>query len=161
MATMQSFSSLDEFRAMSGTDLGTSAWHMVDQGIITAFARATDDFEQIHLDVEAARAQGLDGTIGHGLYTLSLGPKFLGEIYSVSGYSRVLNYGFEKVRFLTPVPVDSALRMNAHLSEVRPIDGGSVFRIRQTYEVRRATGAAFDRPACVAEALVAYFDLTT
>lgn len=147
------FESLDEFRAAVGQDLGTSSWHYVSQSIINGFAAATDDDERIHLDPVVAAATPLGTTIAHGLYTLSLGPKFLQEIYSVGGYSLALNYGFDKVRFLAPVPVASRLRMHAELTDVSALRGGSRFAIRETFEVEGDSN-----PVCVAEAIVAYFD---
>lgn len=154
---MQEFS-LADLRTMEGCELGTSDWHTVDQDTITAFAATTGDDERIHLDPKAARTQGLDSTIAHGLFTLSLGPMFLQNLYTVTGYSRALNYGFDTVRFLAPVPVDSAIRMTARLEKVRDIDGGSAFHINQAFELRYPDTTVPDRPACVAEAVVAYFD---
>lgn len=135
-----------------GEDLGTSAWHTVTQDRIIAFAESTDDYERIHLDPERGRAAGLGGTIAHGLYTLSLGPKFLYEIFTMNGQSLGLNYGFERVRFLTPVPVESELRMRATLAAAAPIDGGMRFTITETFEIR-----GHDKYACVADSILAYF----
>jgi acyl dehydratase len=156
---MRTFATVADFRSAEGQDLGTSDWLVVDQDIITAFAAATHDSERIHLDTVAARAQGLDGTIAHGLFTLSLGPKFLQSLYSIEDYSRVFNYGYDRVRFLAPVPVDSAVRMTARLERARPLnDGGTAFHITQTFELRDPVGTVAGRPACMAEAVVAYFD---
>jgi acyl dehydratase len=145
--------SLDQYRAMVGQELGTSSWHRVTQPLITAFAEASDDDEKIHLSPDAAAQRGLGSTIAHGLYTLSLGPKFLQEIYSVSGYSLALNYGFDRVRFLQTVKVNSRIRMTARLEAVEPLAGGSKFKILETFHT---PGAA--EPVCVAQAIVAYFD---
>lgn len=150
MLTLDGIAQLEE---RVGQELGTSDWHEVTQERITAFARATDDFEQIHLDDARGREAGLGGTIAHGLYTLSLGPKFLYEIYTLNGPSLGLNYGFEKVRFLSPVKVGSRLRMSALLAAVDPIAGGRRITIRQTFEIEGE-----DKPAAVADAVVAYFD---
>lgn len=147
------FASLSEFRAAAGTLLGTSSWHTVTQPLIDAFARATDDAERIHLDPRAAAKAQLDGTIAHGLYTLSLGPKFLQEIYVVQGYSRVLNYGYDSVRFLNPVLVESRLRMHARLEGIQPLESGSKFLIEQHFEIEGQ-----GKPACVARGIIAYFD---
>jgi acyl dehydratase len=156
---VQTFATVADFRSAEGQDLGTSDWLVVDQDIITAFAAATHDSERIHLDTVAAQAQGLDGTIAHGLFTLSLGPKFLQSLYSIEDYSRVFNYGYDRVRFLAPVPVNSAVRMTARLDRTRSLsDGGGVFHITQTFDFRHPDGGMEARPACVAEAVVAYFD---
>jgi acyl dehydratase len=156
---VRTFATVADFRAAEGQDLGTSDWLVVDQDIITAFAAATHDSERIHVDTSAARAQGLDSTIAHGLFTLSLGPKFLQSLYSIQKYSRVFNYGYDRVRFLAPVPVDSALRMTARLERTRQLgDGGTAFHIAQNFEMRRPDGTWGAKQACIAEAVVAYFD---
>lgn len=145
--------SVDEFRALEGQELGSSSWHHVTQEKIAAFASATDDFEDLHLTPERGVEAGFGGTIAHGLYTLSLGPKFMYEIYSMSGHSLALNYGFEKVRFLTPVPVNSQVRMTLSLLEVSPLEGGSRFTMSQVFEIE-----GIEKPACVAHSIAAYFD---
>jgi len=144
---------LGEFRELSGTELGTSAWHRITQDHIRAFATATDDYEPIHLDPVRAAETPLGVPIAHGLYTLSLGPKFLYEILQVTGHSLALNYGFDRVRFLSPVRVDSRMRMTLHLRDVTPLPGGSKFHVQQNFEVEGATG-----PACVADSVLAYLD---
>nr|WP_242666251.1 MaoC family dehydratase [Parafrankia irregularis] len=144
---------VDALRAKVGRQLGTSSWHDVTQERIQAFADATEDWERIHLDPARAAQTPWGVTIVHGLYTLSLGPKFLYEIFSMSGHRLALNYGFDKVRFLSPVLVGSRIRMAAHLTGEERIRGGSKFRITQTFEIQDA-----GRPACVAESVVAYFD---
>ena len=150
---MLTLTSLDQYRAMVGQELGTSSWHRVTQPLITAFAEASDDDEEIHLNPDAAAQRGLGSTIAHGLYTLSLGPKFLQEIYSISGYSLALNYGFDRVRFLQPVSVNSRIRMTARLEAVEPLAGGSKFKILETFHTPDVA-----EPVCVAQAIVAYFD---
>jgi acyl dehydratase len=150
---MQTFNNLDEMRAFVGNELGVGEWHQVTQERINAFAAATDDHEQIHVNPERGVEAGLGGTVAHGLYTLSLGPKFVYQLYKVSGFSLALNYGYEKVRFLSPVKVDSFVRMRATLTGARPIDGGTVFSINQVFEVKDQ-----EKLACAAESVVAYFD---
>lgn len=149
---------LAELRALEGQELGTTGWHLLDQDTITAFAGTTGDTERIHLETETARARGLDGTIAHGLLTLALGPMFIQDLFAVADHSRVLNYGFDKVRFLEPVPVDSSIRMVLRLERVRPIEGGSAFHLNQAFELRYPDRTVASRPACVAKAVVAYFD---
>ncbi|MEW2571581.1 MaoC family dehydratase [Streptomyces sp. NPDC047070] len=150
---MLKLSGIAELRELVGREIGTSAWHEVTQARIDAFASATDDHEDIHVDPERGRQAGFDGTIAHGLYTLSLGPKFLYELYSLSGHSLGLNYGFEKVRFISPVPVGSRLRMRATLKAADAIEGGTRFTVTQTFETEGGK-----KPACVADAVIAYFD---
>lgn len=141
----------DEVRALAGRDLGVSGWHRITQERIAAFAHATDDFERIHLDGDHARSMGLAGTIGHGLFTLALGPKLLYELWTVRGAGLGLNYGFDRVRFLRPVPVDARVRMRARVTEVRDTSAGIRISMEQTFELEGADG-----PACVAEAVVLY-----
>jgi acyl dehydratase len=150
---MLKMTSVDDLRARVGEVLGTTAWHEVTQERINAFADATEDWERLHVDPERAKDTPWGVTIAHGLYTLSLGPKFQYEIFEMNGHSLALNYGYDKVRWLQPVPVGSRLRMTAELLAAEPIDGGSKFRMQQTFELEGS-----DKPACVAESLFAYFD---
>lgn len=150
---MLTLTGLDEIRAAVGTDLGASSWREVSQDRITAFAQATDDHEAVHLDPDVAQAAGLPGTIAHGLYTLSLGPGMLGELLQVTGVELALNYGFDSVRWLAPVPNGARVRMRAEVAEVTELDGGVRVRLRQTFEQE-----GVQRPVCVAHALVAWFD---
>ena len=150
---MLTMTSVDDLRARVGEVLGTTAWHEVTQERINAFADATEDWERLHVDPERAKDTPWGVTIAHGLYTLSLGPKFQYEIFEMNGHSLALNYGYDKVRWLQPVPVGSRLRMTAELVAAEPIDGGSKFRMQQTFELEGS-----DKPACVAESLFAYFD---
>ncbi|MBZ5738382.1 MaoC family dehydratase [Nocardioides mangrovi] len=143
----------DELRARAGQVLGTTDWHEVTQERINAFADATEDWERLHVDPERGAASPWGVTIAHGLYTLSLGPKFQYELFEMNGHSLALNYGYDKVRWLNPVRVGSRIRMTAELLAVEPVEGGSKFRMKQTFEIEGE-----DKPACVAESLFAYFD---
>jgi acyl dehydratase len=143
----------EELRARVGEVLGTSAWHEVTQARIQAFADATEDWEPLHVDPERAKATPWGVTIAHGLYTLSLGPKFQYEIFEMTGHSLALNYGYEKVRWLNPVKVGSRVRMRQELLSAEPIEGGTKFVTRQTFEIEGE-----EKPACVAESIFAYFD---
>jgi acyl dehydratase len=147
---MLTISGVEGLRSRVGEELGVSDWHEVTQRHIDAFASATDDYERIHVDPERAKQTPWGVTIAHGLYTLSLGPKFLYEIFAVEDVPLALNYGFDKVRFITPVPVGSRVRMHATLAAVE--DSGRT-RIVQTFEREGQ-----DKPVCVAESLVMYFD---
>lgn len=152
---MLTISGIAGLREHAGRELGVSAWHEVTQARIDAFAAASEDFERIHVDPERARETPFGVTIAHGLYTLSLGPKFLGEIYAMDDVALVLNYGFDRVRFVAPVPVGSQVRMRAAVRSVEDAAGGdgALVRVEQTFELEGSP-----RPACVAESLVMYFD---
>jgi acyl dehydratase len=150
---MLKLTSVDDLRARVGQVLGTTEWYDVTQERIQAFADATEDWERIHVDPVRAAQTPWGVTIAHGLYTLSLGPKFQYEIFEMTGHSLALNYGYDSVRWLSPVRVGSRLRMTSELVDLKPLEGGSVFRTRQTFEL-----AGAEKPACVAESLFAYFD---
>jgi acyl dehydratase len=138
----------EELKGKIGEELGVSEWHDVTQERIDAFAEATEDHQWIHVDPDRAKDTPFGGTIAHGLYTLSLGPKFSYSMFSLEGFAFGLNYGYEKVRFPAPVPVGSRVRMRATLSDVSDVPGGLQFRVTQTFEIEGA-----EKPACVAESL--------
>ena len=145
---MLTISGVDELKAKAGEELGVSEWHEVTQDAIDAFANVTGDHQWIHVDPDRAAQTPWGGTIAHGLYTLSLGPKFSYEMFSVDNVAFGINYGYEKIRFPAPVPVDSKVRMRAELLSVDDIPGGAQFKVKQTYEIEGA-----EKPACVAEAV--------
>ena len=149
---MLTISGIGGLRARVGEELGVSDWHEVTQSHIDAFARATDDYERIHVDPERAKETPWGVTIAHGLYTLSLGPKFLYEMFSTEDIPLALNYGFDRVRFISPVPVGSRVRMRAMLKAVEDTERGVRARIVQTFERE-----GLQKPVCVAESLVMYF----
>ena len=145
---MLTISGPDELKAKVGEELGVSDWHEVTQERVDAFADATEDWQFIHVDVEKASETPFGGTIAHGLYTLSLGPKFSYSMFSFEGFAFGLNYGYDKVRFPAPVPVGSRVRMRATLSKVDDVPGGLQLTITQTFEVEGG-----EKPCCVAESL--------
>ena len=149
---MLTISGVDDLKARVGEELGVSDWYEVTQEEIDKFAEATKDFQFIHVDPEKAAQTPFGGTIAHGLLTLSLGPKFSYELYTMEGFAFAVNYGYGKVRFPAPVPVGSKLRMRAQLTAVDDVPGGVQFTVTQTFEVE---GAA--KPSCVAEQLVRAF----
>ena len=149
---MLTISGIDGLRSRVGEELGLSDWHTVTQAHIDAFASATDDYERIHVDPERAKETPWGVTIAHGLYTLSLGPKFLYEMFSTEDIPLALNYGFDKVRFISPLPVGSRVRMRATLLAVEDTAQGVRTRVQQTFEREGQ-----DKPVCVAESLVMYF----
>jgi acyl dehydratase len=150
---MLTISGIGGLRGRVGEELGVSEWHEVTQDHIDAFAAATDDYERIHVDPERARETPWGVTIAHGLYTLSLGPKFLYELFAMEDVALGLNYGFNRVRFVSPVPVRSRVRMRARLESVEDVDGGVQATITQTFEREGQ-----EKPVCVAESLVRYLD---
>lgn len=140
--------------ALVGEELGVSDWVTIDQDRINRFADATGDHQWIHVDVERARRESpFATTIAHGYLTLSLVPMFLEQIFKVNNVSAALNYGCNRVRFPSPVPVDSSVRGRVRLLEAEQGDDGGVKTvIGVEVEIRGA-----DKPACVAEIVVLFF----
>ena len=138
----------EELRSKIGEELGVSEWHDVTQERVDAFAAATEDFQWIHVDPDRARDTPFGGTIAHGLYTLSLGPKLSYSMFALDGFGFGLNYGYDKVRFPAPVPVGSRVRMRATLSKVDDVPGGLQITITQAFEIEGG-----EKPVCVAESL--------
>src|SRR5690606_5223134 len=109
---------VDELVALVGRELGPTQWHTLVQEDIDTFATVTGDHQWIHVDPERAAAGPFGTTIGHGLFTLSLGPTFMEELMAFDGFAHSLNYGYNKVRFPHPRPVGSKVRMRATISDV-------------------------------------------
>jgi acyl dehydratase len=146
--TKHVFATLEELQAMVGQPLGTSDWISVDQPRIDRFADATSDHQWIHVDAERA-AQGPFGTpIAHGFLTLSLLPAFFESAFEVGNSRMGVNYGLNRVRFTSPVPVGSRLRAKFKLLAYEPIDGGAQLTVEAVIEREGA-----EKPACVLESL--------
>ncbi|MGU3500982.1 MaoC family dehydratase [Mycobacterium sp. C31M] len=148
---MKIFGSLAEFESAAGTELGPTNWLEVDQQRVNKFADATDDHQWIHVDPERAADGPFGGTIAHGLLTLSLLPKFMHDLYRVDNVAMAINYGFNKVRFITPVPVGAKVRASAQITQVDKLDTAVQATLVTTIEVE---GAA--KPAAVIESIVRY-----
>ena len=134
--------------ALVGTELGPTGWWDVTQERVDAFAEATGDHQWIHVDPERAAASPLGTTIAHGLLTLSLGPMFVEALIAFDGFAHSLNYGYAKVRFPSPLPVGSRVRMRATVSAVEPVTGGAQVTVTQVFE---RDGSS--KPVCVAESI--------
>jgi acyl dehydratase len=142
----------DEVKAAVGQELGVSDWYEVTQETIDRFAEVTGDHQWIHTDPERAAQTPFGGTIAHGLFTLSLGPKFSYEVMDMQGFAFGVNYGYGKVRFPAPVPVGQKVRMRATLTNVDDVPGGIQITVTQTFEVE-----GNEKPVCVAESLARLF----
>jgi acyl dehydratase len=140
------FDTLEAFKAAAGEELGTSDWLTVTQEQINTFADATGDHQWIHVDPERAKDGPFGGTIAHGYLTLSLLPVLGQQIYEIHGLAFGMNYGANKVRFPSPVPVDSRLRATATLLETKDIAIGTQIVIQFVVEREGA-----DKPVCIAE----------
>lgn len=142
----------DEVKAAVGQELGVSDWYEVTQETINQFAEVTGDHQWIHTDPEKAAQTPFGGTIAHGLFTLSLGPKFSYEVMDMQGFAFGVNYGYGKVRFPAPVPIGKRVRMRAALTNVDDVPGGIQITVTQTFEVEGG-----EKPVCVAESLARLF----
>ena len=143
----------DELRSLLGEHLGYSDWVEVTQDQVNQFADATGDHQWIHVDVERAKAGPFGAPIAHGYLTLSLGPMLAPQIYAVSGFKMGVNYGAEKIRFPSPVPVGSKLRLGARLLDVTDVAGGIQMKMEFSFEVEGAS-----KPSCVAEVLFRLYE---
>jgi acyl dehydratase len=138
--------------SLVGQHLGWSDGLEITQEQVNDFADATGDHQWIHVDPERAKDGPFGGPIAHGYLTLSLGPALLPTIIRVEGLAMAVNYGLGKVRFPSPVPVGSKVRMGAELASLTPVAEGTVQATMVfTFEV---VGAP--KPACVAEVIFRY-----
>jgi acyl dehydratase len=133
-----------------GQHLGYSEWHEITQERVNQFAEATGDHQWIHVDVERAKNESpFGGPIAHGYLTLSLLPALMPEIIHATGFRMGVNYGCNRVRFMSPVPVGSNLRLGAKLVSVDDIAGGVQSVYEMTFEIEGK-----EKPACVAEVVL-------
>jgi acyl dehydratase len=148
------FADIGELRACAGQEVAISDWMEVTQERIDTFADATNDHQWIHVDEERCRQESPFGTtIAHGFLTLSLIPQFSYATISIRQKFRMsINYGCNKVRFMSPVPCGSQIRNRYQLLEVSDVDGGWQTRWQVTVEI-----AGKEKPACVAETLSRYY----
>jgi acyl dehydratase len=143
-----------EDRAVQVGDVfGPSSWIEIPQERINAFADATDDHQWIHVDPERAKDGPFGGTIGHGYLTLSLLPSASYEVVPRQGGSMSINYGLNRVRFPSPVPVGSRVRATFEVVDVDKQDWGAQVTMKATIE--REGG---EKPVCVAEIVFRYYN---
>ena len=116
---------IDEMKTLVGEHLGWSPYTEITQEQVQLFAEATGDHQWIHIDVERATAGPFGGPIAHGYLTLSLGPMLSPQVFGVSGVAMGVNYGAGKIRFPSPVPVGSNVRLGITLVSVEDISGGA------------------------------------
>jgi acyl dehydratase len=148
---VKKFKDLAEFVAAEGTQLGPTQWLEITQDRVNLFADATDDHQWIHVDPERAAAGPFGGTIAHGLLTLSLLPHFTHQLYSVDNVAMAINYGYNKVRFITPVRVGAKLRARAEITAVNQLENAVQATVSTTVEIEGS-----DKPAAVAESIVRF-----
>jgi acyl dehydratase len=136
----------------SEQDLGVSDWHTVEQEHINQFAEATGDHQWIHVDPEMAKQGPFGTTVAHGYLSLSLLPKLLGEVMSISDAKMGVNYGTDKVRFTNPVPSGSRVRAKAKLVNSQRKGDGILYKVGVEIEIEGQ-----DKPALVGEVLYLVF----
>ena len=143
---------LDGLREYTGRPVGVSEWQTVEQRDIDVFAKLTGDDQWIHVDPRRAVAGPFGATIQHGFLTLSMLTGLLWSVCTVEGFGLVLNYGLNKVRFPSPLPVGSRVRMHVGIATVTELDGGAEVVYRLTYEVD-----GNPKPCCVADFVARYY----
>ena len=143
---MRMFNNASEIAAAAGEELGVSEWVGITQDRIDMFADATGDRQWIHVDPERAAHGPFGATIAHGYLTLSLIPFLGAQVFAFAGDMARVNYGLNKVRFISPVTVKSKVRSSVSMLDVTDIDKGQQVTLQHTIEIR-----GNDKPACVAE----------
>lgn len=146
----------DDIERLLGRDLGPSDWLEVTQGRVDAFADAANDRYWIHNEPDRAAQGPFGGPIAHAHLTLSLIPWFTHQILGFDDANPSLFYGYDRVRFPSPVPNGSRLRMRGHVLQVAAVAGATQLTIDCTVEIERQ-----DRPACVAEAIWRHYPIAT
>lgn len=150
---MHRVKSIEDAKALEGREVGVSDWVVVDQDRINKFADATGDHQWIHVDPERAARELPDGkTIAHGYLTLALVPALTADFVHIENLTRAINFGCNKVRFYTMVPVGARVRARAVVKQARKRGGALHLTSEVTIEVEGER-----KPACVAETLGMYF----
>ena len=150
---MKTFETLQDLAACAGQTVATSDWVTISQEQINQFAQATGDHQWIHVDVERATAGPFGAPIAHGFLTLSLIPTFFENALHVVQVRMGVNYGLNKVRFISPVPVQSRLRAHLKLLKGEAIDNEGM---QMTWEVTVEREGA-TKPVCIAESLARHY----
>ena len=150
---MSTTATIAELPSLKGRELGTSQWIEVTQDRVNTFADATDDHQWIHVDVERATKESpFGGPIAHGYLTLSLLIPMWSQVLTVADAAMGVNYGLNKVRFPSPVPVGGKIRLRATLTDVEEIKGGLQLTVSAVIERE-----GDDKPACVAEPVFRFY----
>jgi acyl dehydratase len=145
--------SLADAKALEDVEVGVSGWTVIDQNMINQFAEATGDYQWIHVDEERAARELPEGkTIAHGYLTLSLIPTLVANFVVFENLTRAVNFGCNKMRFYTPVPVGARVRARATVKQARK-RGGALHLL----SVIKVEVEGVKKPACVAETLGIYF----
>ncbi|HQN14155.1 MAG TPA: MaoC family dehydratase [Quisquiliibacterium sp.] len=146
---MREFETLAEMKALIGQEVAVSDWQVVTQERIDKFAEATGDFQWIHVDPERSAKGPFGTTIAHGFLTLSMLPLFFQNAMKIKDAKMGVNYGLNRVRFTSPVPVGSELRARMKLVSIEDIPNNGVQMVWEVTFERKGS----DRPVCVAESI--------
>jgi len=151
---LRTINGIEELKTLIGKEVAASDWLEVTQSRINDFADATEDHQWIHIDVERAKADSpFHSTIAHGFLTLSMLPHLAAQAFKVEGdFKMGINYGLNRLRFVSPVPAGSRVRARFTLQQVEDVAGGVQLTWSVTCEIE---GGA--KPALVAEWLVRYY----
>ena len=141
-----------DIAGLGGTDLGYTDWLEVTQDRVNLFADAVDDHQWIHVDPQRAASGPFGAPIAHGFLSLSLATKFWTDLLDVEGVTTKVNYGLDKVRFISPVKVGARVRMTAVITEVAEVAGGYQLTVDQTIEIEGGS-----KPAVVARGLYRFY----
>ena len=141
-----------DLASLKGRDLGSSRWLEITQEQVSTFATLTGDEQWIHVDAERAQAGPFGTTIAHGFFVLSCSTGLLYELLEVRNASQILNYGLNRVRFTSPTPVGSRVRMGLKVTDVAEVSGGFQLTFGLTFEREGQ-----EKPVCVAELLFRYY----
>ncbi len=142
-------SGAEELRALAGCELGHSDWLEITQDRVDQFAAATADRQWIHVDPRRAAAGRYRGPIAHGHLILSLTSYLLGQVLDIRGFSMTVNYGCDRVRFLSPVPVGARLRAGATIRTADEFLGGVRLSVTMVFTIQGRAA-----PVCVARVIL-------
>ncbi len=148
------YKTVNDLENLVGQEIGVSDWVLIEQSRINQFAESTGDFQWIHVDPERAKSGPFGTTIAHGFLTLSLLPTLMNGAFQIEKFSAALNYGLNKVRFPSPVPVGSKLRGKFQLISWEKLEGnGAQLKLNMTVKCEGA-----GKPACIAEPIVHFYN---
>jgi acyl dehydratase len=145
--------SIRDLGSRVGQEVGVSPWVEISQERIDQFAKATEDFQWIHVDPQRAKDSPFGGTIAHGFLTLSMLPRLTESTFEFSDRKMGVNYGLNKVRFTSPVPAGARIRGRFVLAKHEKIEGNGV-QTTWSVTIEREGG---EKPVCVAETISRHF----
>ena len=138
-----------DFKNIIGEFLGSTDWKLITQKEINSFAKATEDYQWIHVDKKKVITNSpFKKTIAHGYYSLSLIPKLSSEVWECKNLKLILNYGTEKIRFISPVICNSYIRASIIVLDAKDYKGGILLNSKVTIEIKNN-----EKPALIAETL--------